>query len=390
MILIKVFIISILFLLIIDLYLKFKPKSRLFISPLSYRITHLKKDDVINCEFEILNLSPMKETMIPYLNFDLDFFNKGVISKFNYDLKITIANGNKKEYYKNYWPTTIIKSKSSIKIYAEIKFKKFFFINDEFIWLKINWRNYGHFGLIEKQNCFLINNSSDIKKYRKIIKIPLNKKYEAIAIKTSILGSFDDPIKTVYNYCKDIIEPSDILVIGETPLAIMQGRYENPNNIRFNLISQILCYFFHPTSSLATACGMQILINKIGVTRITFSLLIGSLFKFFGIKGIFYILTGSESSLIDDISGTTVPYDKTIVLGPLNSMNYVKRISKILKVDSAVADVNDLGGVKVLASSSKSATKILNKVLKSNPAGNDDQKTPIVLIRKKRINNQSS
>ena len=62
---------------------------------------------------------------------------------------------------------------------------------------------------------------------------------------------------------------------------------------------------------------MQLLIlNKIGVTRITLSLLIGSLFKNNWHQRMFYRLTGSESSLIDDISGTVAPYDKSIVMGP--------------------------------------------------------------------------
>ena len=44
-------------------------------------------------------------------------------------------------------------------------------------------------------------------------------------------------------------------------------------------------------------------------------------------------------------------------------------------------DVNDLGGVKILASSNNSVNKILKEILKVNPAGNSDEKTPIVLIR---------
>ena len=39
--------------------------------------------------------------------------------------------------------------------------------------------------------------------------------------------------------------------------------------------------------------------------------------------------------------------------------------------------------MKVLASSNKKVNKILKKNLLSNPAGNGDEKTPIVLIRKK-------
>ncbi len=43
-----------------------------------------------------------------------------------------------------------------------------------------------------------------------------------------------------------------------------------------------------------------------------------------------------------------------------------------------------LEGVKVLASSNKVVNKILKRNLISNPAGNGDEKTPIVLIREKK------
>ena len=216
---------------------------------------------------------------------------------------------------------------------------------------------------------------------KELIEIPLKLGYKAIAVKTDLLGSFDNPIETVMDYCKNVTREKDILTIGETPLAIMQGRYVAPQNLEYNIFSKILCYFFHPTSSLATACGMQLLIDKIGVTRITFSLILGFLFKCIGIKGVFYRLTGFESSLIDDISGTVVPYDKSIVMGPINTKLFCDKLSKQLEVEVAVVDVNDLGGVKILASSNNSVNNILKEILKVNPAGNSDEKTPIVLIR---------
>ena len=70
-------------------------------------------------------------------------------------------------------------------------------------------------------------------------------------------------------------------------------------------------------------------------------------------------------------------------MGPLNPELFCKEVSKYLNIDVAVVDVNDLGGVKVLASSNNEINKILKRNLMSNPAGNGDEKTPIVLIRKK-------
>ena len=384
MIFIKLILLIFVSLVLFDLFLRFKPKSKLKIIPKSnsYKFNKLKDFGQYNCEFQIVNLSANKETMIPNLFIEPKFLIENNIVKLNFQKSIYIDDGVSRKNINDYWQTIIIKAKSSIKVSISISLENANNKRVNYLWLRIIWDNYGHFGLKQKENYFLVNKDIKHLKERKIKVIQIDKTCEAIAIKTNLLGAFDEPIQTIENYCKDIIKKGDILVIGETPLAIMQGRYLSPKVLDYNLYTKILCYFFHPTSSLATACGMQLLINKIGVTRITISLFIGFLFKLIGIKGIFYILAGKQSSLIDDISGTTIPYDKTIVLGPKNPENICKEISSLLKIDSAIADVNDLGGVKILACSNQSIKKVLLHALKINPAGNDDQKTPILLIRR--------
>ena len=336
-------------------------------------------------DLKIINKSNSKETMVSNFNLDLDFFksrNNQYLKKLNYEERIYIYTETSKKNINNYWPTTIIKANSELLIQVILKFKNKDLKNKiKYIWLKVFWDNYGHFGITKKQDGLLVNLNRHNQNKKELTQIPLKKNYMAIAVKTDLLGSFDNPIETVVNYCKDVTKKNDILTIGETPLAIMQGRYIAPQNLEYNFFSKILCYFFHPTSSLATACGMQLLIDKIGVTRITFSLIMGFLFKCIGVKGIFYRLTGFESSLIDDISGTVIPYDKSIVMGPIMTKLFCDKLSKQLEVEVAVVDVNDLGGVKILASSNKSVNNILKDILKVNPAGNSDEKTPIVLIR---------
>jgi len=370
-------IISTTILLIIDLIIIYFPKSKLEIIPQKYKIN----SNEVLFEFKIFNQSNNKETMVPDLDIELNYLDDGDLINLPLKKEIIIDNGIIKQNLKSYWKTTIVKSNSFIKVYLKAYITNAL-IENKSIWLKIDWSNYGHFGFIKKQNCFLLRKNNTTYKPKKLINIPLDNNFTSIAVKTEILGIFDEPIKTISNYCKDIIKKGDYLIIGETPLAIMQGRYINPINIRYSFLAKLLCYFFHPTSSLATACGMQILINKIGITRIIYALTIGIIFKFIGIKGIFYRLTGKESSLIDDISGTTFPYDKSIVRGPIKTKCFCNDLSKILGVDVAIADVNDLGKVKIIETSNKSNLKILERNLKSNPAGNDDQKTPIVIIRK--------
>ena len=388
MILINILLLLLVFLIISDLCIKNSPKSKLILLPVNYKV---KRKDSLNeliIDLKIINKSKTKETMVNNINFELDFF-KSRGSEYCQNLKyqedIYIYNKNKLKNLNNYWPTTIIKSNSELFVRIIYKFSNNNFRKKiKYLWLKIFWENYGHFRISKNKDCLLINLDGQKQRPKEVFEIPINNKYKAFAIKTDLLGCFDDPVNTVIEYCKGIVEKNDILTIGESPLAIMQNRYISPQNLEYSLFSKALCYFFHPTSSLATACGMQLLINRIGVTRITLALFVGFLFKLIGIKGIFYRLTGSESSLIDDISGTVTPYDKSIVMGPLYADLFCKEVSKYLNIDVAVVDVNDLGGVKVLASSNKTLNKILKRNLISNPAGNGDEKTPIVLIREKK------
>ena len=383
MIILKIIFLFLFLKIFLDFYFNKSLKSNLVLEPLDYKYRNKEKNSEVIINLKIINKSKQKETMVSNLNLDLDFFqskNNQYLKDLDYEESIYIYSGSIKKNIHNYWPTTIIKANSELLIQVILKFKNSDLKNKiKYIWLKIFWENYGHFGITKKQDGLLVNLNRHNKK--ELIEIPLKLGYKAIAVKTDLLGSFDNPIETVMDYCKNVTREKDILTIGETPLAIMQGRYVAPQNLEYNIFSKILCYFFHPTSSLATACGMQLLIDKIGVTRITFSLILGFLFKCIGIKGIFYRLTGFESSLIDDISGTVVPYDKSIVMGPINTKLFCDKLSKQLEVEVAVVDVNDLGGVKILASSNNSINNILKEILKVNPAGNSDEKTPIVLIR---------
>ena len=383
MIILKIIFLFLFLKIFLDFYFNKSLKSNLVLEPLDYKYRNKEKNSEVIINLKIINKSKHKETMVSNLNLDLDFFqskNNHYLKKLDYEESIYIYSGSIKKNIHNYWPTTIIKANSELLIQVILKFKNSDLKNKiKYIWLKIFWENYGHFGITKKQDGLLVNLNRHNKK--ELIEIPLKLGYKAIAVKTDLLGSFDNPIETVMDYCKNVTREKDILTIGETPLAIMQGRYVAPQNLEYNIFSKILCYFFHPTSSLATACGMQLLIDKIGVMRITFSLILGFLFKCIGIKGVFYRLTGFESSLIDDISGTVVPYDKSIVMGPINTKLFCDKLSKQLEVEVAVVDVNDLGGVKILASSNNSVNNILKEILKVNPAGNSDEKTPIVLIR---------
>jgi hypothetical protein len=92
-------------------------------------------------------------------------------------------------------------------------------------------------------------------------------------------------------------------------------------------------------------------------------------------------LAGDQARLIDDITGTLPPYDQFIVLGPHDPQQVVDQIQKETGLAAAVVDVNDLKAVKILAATADVPSGFLEQALISNPAGNADEQTPLVLIR---------
>ncbi len=127
---------------------------------------------------------------------------------------------------------------------------------------------------------------------------------------------------------------------------------------------------------------MQSLVDLVGAPRVFFAFVVGAIAKkVLGTPGVFYRLAGDQARLVDDVTGTLPPYDQFIVLGPHNPQQVVERITRETGLLAAIVDVNDLRAVKVLAASPGLTETFLTEALISNPAGNADEQTPVVLIR---------
>ena len=378
-------------LLIIIAFLMIKLNHQLRInSPLLLKPIELKKNITDSKQkyitlVEISNSHKRMEVMIPFFK-----VNPKLIGISNDDLiyihtKFKALHPDEEEQNHDYWSAYIVKSRKSTFVQIEIEFelKKTAIEKFNCLWIDIEWSNYGPFGFFTRFDGFVIPINSKHTKHDSTSNSLIK------PIKTHILGTLDDPIEILKSYLPKDYLSTDIITIGESPLAIMQGRYIDFRNINPSLLSRLLCKGFHPTSSLATACGMQTLINISGPSRVFIAWLIGGICKSIRIKGIFYRLAGEEARLIDDITGTTPPYDKSIVLGPNETESFCIKASKELQINVAVVDVNDLGKVKILSTNNINNSHIIKKALTSNPAGNANQHTPLVLIKKNKIVSQS-
>jgi hypothetical protein len=325
------------------------------------------------------------EVMVPEIVLCPTLLGRGDLTGVTVSSRIEALHPDEESRPDGYWAAYIVKGRKSTRARIQISLAG---APDQTLdqlldtlWLEILWINYGPFGRLERRDGVLVPLQKPSPQAAASARWREGDRCRVLPVGTHLLGVLDDPEAVLRRYAGELIQPGDVLTIGETPLAVMQGRYHHPATVQPSGLARLLCRVFHPTSSLATACGLQSLIDVVGPARVLGAWLVGFALKLVGSKGWFYRLAGDQARLIDDITGTTPPYDQTIVLGPEQPAAFCAGMARALGVAVAVVDVNDLGRVKVLASSPGCDEGLLERALRPNPAGNANERTPLVLVR---------
>jgi hypothetical protein len=202
-----------------------------------------------------------------------------------------------------------------------------------------------------------------------------------IPIRTHIITEKDDIVDVVKKYTGAITEPGDIITIAESVVAISQGRAVLPETVRPGFLAKFLCRFPGKDGSLATPQAMQLAIRETGTLQILLGAAVAFIGRLVGRRGDFYRVAGHHLALIDDVAGTMWPFEKHIVLGPKGPQEVVDRINEATGAGAVIVDVNDTRNVDILAASKGVDTGGLTRDLADNPFGNDDQQTPIVILK---------
>ncbi|MBD2465949.1 F420-0:Gamma-glutamyl ligase [Oscillatoria sp. FACHB-1407] len=331
-------------------------------------------------ELELQNRTQRLEIMVPQVEAKATLLSKESLEGVTTQLRITPRHPDAPARPDGYWFGYIVKVGKTTRLEVSLEIKGENLKPLQAAWVQIQYTTYGPQGRIPKMRHVVVPlqfpTVEESQRWRPTPNADL------LPIRTHLLSHLDSPVEVVKRYVAPHAQPGDIVTIGETPVAIMQGRFRHPTDVKPGWLARRLCYYFMPTSSLATACGMQSLVDIVGPTRVFFAFVLGAIAKkVLNKPGMFYQLAGEQARLIDDVTGTLPPYDQFIVLGPDNPQQVVDQIRRETGLSAAVVDVNDLKAVKILAASSDVSLPFLEQALITNPAGNADEQTPLVLIR---------
>lgn len=331
-------------------------------------------------EFTATNTTEKLDLFITEVKAEITLLSDESTSDIAHRIRIRARHENVPSRADNYWESYIVKAgkSTSLEILLDMRGKDLSAL--ETLWVKVSYVIYGPGGRTPKTRHSVIPlkfpEADQPERWRPTADA------DVLPIRTHLLSSLDTPVEVVRRYVSPHAQPGDIVTIGESPVAIMQGRFRHPSDIKPGWLAKRLCYYFLPTSSLATACGLQSLVNESGAWRVFFAFLLGAIAKaVLRIPGVFYMLAGDQAKLVDDVTGTLPPYDQFIVMGPSNPQAVVDQILAETGLEAAIVDVNDLKAVSILAGTPGVSVALLNQALLLNPAGNANEQTPIVLIR---------
>lgn len=212
-----------------------------------------------------------------------------------------------------------------------------------------------------------------------------NQLYYRLAIQTHFIKQGESYIDLCKKYILPLYQPGDILSVSEKIVAMCQDNTINKNTIKLGFWAKTL-------SKLATSndagIGMdepyklQLAINLAGLPRILFAVFCGAIGKLLGKKGWFYIVAGHEIAGIDGFYSRSSfdIYHDIAILNPIEPTKVCEDLYNKLNIISAIVDANDYGQ-ELLGSYGINDIPSYLACIKDNPAGQDDELTPFVIIR---------
>jgi hypothetical protein len=216
-----------------------------------------------------------------------------------------------------------------------------------------------------------------------------DEKREIFLVKTDFVKVDDKLNDIIEKYALQNSEKSDIVVLCQKIVSITQGKIIYRKDVKLGFWAKFLSKFVTKTPygfSVGNPLKMQVAINLAGLPRILFASICAGFGKIFGIKGVFYKAAGHQINQIDGFYGEAfTEYNNMAILGFSEEFgnNICDKLRKKYFLSFAIADINDIGG-NILGTSAdiKEKTKLILNLLKNNPAGQSNQQTPIIILRK--------
>ena len=213
------------------------------------------------------------------------------------------------------------------------------------------------------------------------------KKYARHAITTHFVQVGESYVDLIEKYVKPVYQPGDILSSSEKVIALCQRRIVTEEECKPGFWAKVLSRCVHQTSAgpgMGLPVKMQFAINICGLPKVLWAAVCAAFGKLVGKHGIFYDMLGTEVAGLDGFYGKDIAeYAHMGVRVPENPAGVCDEVYEKTGVVMMIVDANDLN-VELLGKGEQLkdwAAEDLLALIADNPAGQDRQLTPFILIR---------
>ena len=213
-----------------------------------------------------------------------------------------------------------------------------------------------------------------------------DKVYAREPIQTHFVQPNESYVDLVKQYVIPKYKENDTLFISEKIISICQNNLIYKDKMKLSFWAKTLSKFVNVTpagEAVGNPYKMQYAIDTAGLPRILFAAFCGAVGKVLHKKGWFYIVAGNGIAGIDGFTGDAYPeYANLGIPLPKEPTKVCQNIEDATGIPCVLVDANYIG-VEILGKSSKASSddEFLKKVIKDNPAGQGQERTPFVLMR---------
>lgn len=199
-------------------------------------------------------------------------------------------------------------------------------------------------------------------------------------VRTPLITSSSDLSAVIDAATTGVRRPGDTIALSESPAAASQGRVIPLELIQPRRLAKLLCRYVGSLGPLHSPAGMQGAILDVGGPRIVAGAFAGAIGRIFGRRGWFYRVAGRSTAMIDDVAACLPPLDHHVIFGPAHPDQLAASLAEKLGCGVAIVDANHLTGAWTVGASPGVDRGWVEQMLADNPAGNEDEQTPVVVI----------
>ncbi len=213
-------------------------------------------------------------------------------------------------------------------------------------------------------------------------------RYERYAIKTHFIGRGEDLLAVLRQYVLPLYQPGDILSMSEKVVSMCQDNTVRMEDVKVGFWAKFLSKFAtsnHNGIGMDEPYKLQLAINMKGLPLILWAVFCGGVARVFGKRGVFYEIVGQDVAGIDGFYSHSAfdEYHTLAVLNPKEPEKVCATVEQELGIHCMLLDANDIS-VEMLGKSpalADVADSRLIETIRDNPAGQDDELTPFILVR---------